>query len=334
MNISTTSGVPLVIVPVLSKHIVVTFANSSMTTPPFIRTPFLAAFPTLAITAVGVAKTNAHGQAITKIDITRIMSFVNIAVTKHMKSIVGRKNSANLSAVFWTLPLFSWAFFTVFIIWPRIVSFPIFSVSISITPFSFKVPTNTLSWTLLSTGMDSPVMAASFIVAWPLLIIPSTGIFSPAITWIISPGLTSRIDTSSNLSPIFFLHLWGTSFIRERTAFCVFFIVKSSRNSPKIIINETIEPDKYSPTYVVPIRAKTTKSPAVTFLFLIVASKVDLITTNPPITRGIISNGNGSEIFIKKWNIIASIFNTNKVIGRIYILFFVINRFIFYTPFL
>ena len=235
-------------VPVLSKQIVVTFANSSITTPPFINTPFFAAFPTLATTAVGVAKTNAQGQAITKIDITRIISLVSRAVITHTKSIVGRKNSANLSAVFWTFPLFSWAFFTVFIIWPSIVSFPIFSVRISITPFSFKVPTNTLSFLVLSTGMDSPVIAASFIVDWPFWIIPSTGIFSPAITWIISPGLTSRIETCSNLFPIFFLHLCGTNWIRERTAFCVFFIVKFSKNSPKIIINETIEPDRYSPT--------------------------------------------------------------------------------------
>ena len=97
---STTSGVPLVMVPVLSKQIVVTFANSSITMPPFINTPFLAAFPTLATTAVGVAKTNAQGQAITKIDITRIISLVSRAVITHIKSIVGRKNSANLSAVF------------------------------------------------------------------------------------------------------------------------------------------------------------------------------------------------------------------------------------------
>ena len=33
-------------------------------------TPFLAALPTLAITAVGVAKTNAHGQAIKRTAVT------------------------------------------------------------------------------------------------------------------------------------------------------------------------------------------------------------------------------------------------------------------------
>ena len=100
IKISTTSGVPLVIVPVLSKQIVVTLANSSMTTPPFIKTPFFAALPTLATTAVGVASINAQGHAITKIDITRIISFVSRAVIAQIKRIVGRKNSANLSAVF------------------------------------------------------------------------------------------------------------------------------------------------------------------------------------------------------------------------------------------
>ena len=75
--------------------------------------------------------------------------------------------------------------------------------------------------------------------------------------------------------------------------------------------------------YILPSILLVLNIPAVIFLFLIVAKTVDLITINPPIVSGISLNLNG--IFIKKWKIIASIFNTNKIEGMIYILFLFIK---------
>ena len=54
-----------------------------------------------------------------------------------------------------------------------------------------------LTWspTSLSTGIDSPVKAASFTAVLPSIIVPSTGIFSPGLTTNISPFFTCSIDT-------------------------------------------------------------------------------------------------------------------------------------------
>lgn len=56
---------PLVIVPVLSKAATLIPASASRTSPPFIRSPFLAAFSSPQNVATGVDNTNAHGHALT-----------------------------------------------------------------------------------------------------------------------------------------------------------------------------------------------------------------------------------------------------------------------------
>ena len=129
---------------------------------------------------------------------------------------------------------------------PKTVSPPSFSVWTSITPLSFKVPTNTSSPTFLSTGIDSPVMEASFMAALPFVMTPSTAIFSPVWTWIMSPFLTFLMETSTNCPSTSLRHLCGTSFTSSATAFCVFIMVMSSRTSPMIIMNATRAPDAYS----------------------------------------------------------------------------------------
>lgn len=60
--ISLTSGSPHVKVQVLSKIKSFTLASSSRDSPSLTRIPFLLRFPIAAIIAVGVARTNAHGQ--------------------------------------------------------------------------------------------------------------------------------------------------------------------------------------------------------------------------------------------------------------------------------
>lgn len=63
-----TVALPWVSVPVLSKITYFTFWALSRASPPFTSTPWLAPTPVATITAVGVARPRAHGQAITTTD--------------------------------------------------------------------------------------------------------------------------------------------------------------------------------------------------------------------------------------------------------------------------
>ena len=68
-NILVTVGLPTVIVPVLSNTTVSTLHVFSKASPDFIKIPNSAPLPVPTIIAVGVAKPNEQGQAITKTDI-------------------------------------------------------------------------------------------------------------------------------------------------------------------------------------------------------------------------------------------------------------------------
>ena len=69
---STTFGFPSVIVPVLSRTIVLIRCAFSRISAFFINKPFSAPFPVPTIIATGVASPNAQGQAITKTDIAKL----------------------------------------------------------------------------------------------------------------------------------------------------------------------------------------------------------------------------------------------------------------------
>ena len=70
--ISSTSGFPSVIVPVLSNAATSIWPAFSKVSPFLIKIPYSAALPTPTVTAVGVARPNAHGQATTKIEIRQV----------------------------------------------------------------------------------------------------------------------------------------------------------------------------------------------------------------------------------------------------------------------
>lgn len=117
---SVTDGVPDVRVPVLSKTTVVMLFILSNISPPLIKIPNEAAIPVPTITAVGVAKPRAHGQAITRVEIPKLKANTNLDLLPmnsfslprseyananqkiHVKiantTIVGTKNLAILSA--------------------------------------------------------------------------------------------------------------------------------------------------------------------------------------------------------------------------------------------
>ncbi|MBA7567408.1 hypothetical protein ES708_09119 [subsurface metagenome] len=91
--ISVTSGFPLVRVPVLSNIIVVNFSDLSRASPFLTRTPSSAPRPTPTVTAVGVARPSAHGQAITKTEIKlvnakrKLLSRIKYQTTKERRAI-------------------------------------------------------------------------------------------------------------------------------------------------------------------------------------------------------------------------------------------------------
>ena len=66
ITISTTSGLPSVSVPVLSKMMTVSFVASSSADAFLKRMPFMAPRPVPTITAIGVARPRASGHAMTK----------------------------------------------------------------------------------------------------------------------------------------------------------------------------------------------------------------------------------------------------------------------------
>ena len=73
--ISVIFGAPSVIVPVLSKIMVVIVDAVCRASPLRISTPDSAALPTPTITDMGVANPNAHGQAMIKIVIADTMAY-------------------------------------------------------------------------------------------------------------------------------------------------------------------------------------------------------------------------------------------------------------------
>ena len=108
--ISVTSGVPLVMVHVLSKIIVFTLQSISSGSHHLIRIPFSAHLPVPTISAVGVANHNAHGQAITITAAKYINEAVNHAPRKKnqmtktinaMMMTVGTNIHETLSANHW-----------------------------------------------------------------------------------------------------------------------------------------------------------------------------------------------------------------------------------------
>ena len=76
---SSTSGFPSVIVPVLSNAATSIWPAFSKVSPFLIKIPYSAALPTPTVTAVGVARPNAHGHATTSIEIRHVSENSNVA---------------------------------------------------------------------------------------------------------------------------------------------------------------------------------------------------------------------------------------------------------------
>ena len=119
--------------------------------------------------------------------------------------------------------------------------------SIFIVPLLFKVPDNTSSPSFLKTGIDSPVIIEVSISAFPSMIIPSVGIFSPLFTSTMSFGFKLLANT-------IFIFLFSSiklaftgakfiSFFKKSLAFSFEFSSKYLPKSTKVMITEA--PSKY-----------------------------------------------------------------------------------------
>ena len=166
--------------------------------------PLFAPLPFPTIIATGVASPSAHGQLITRTDIAlEIEKPMLSPSSSHIINVIaatvitaGTKIPETLSAIFAIGAFEDDASLTSLIICASVVSSPTLSARHFKYPEIFDVADVTSLPTVLSTGMLSPVTAASLTALLPSITIPSTGIFSPGLTINISPFFTSLTGTS------------------------------------------------------------------------------------------------------------------------------------------
>lgn len=109
MKIHQQTGLPSVIVPVLSKAATLILPEFSKVSPFLIKIPYSAALPIPTVTAVGVAKPKAQGHAITRTEINVVRANKRLEpATKYQPikesiaivKITGMKYFTTLSAIF------------------------------------------------------------------------------------------------------------------------------------------------------------------------------------------------------------------------------------------
>jgi len=136
VSTSVTRGSPTVRVPVLSKTTMVSLWAFSRLSPPLMRIPFSAPIPVPTMTAVGVARPMAQGQAMirteTKFRRARVKTgsgttkAQTVNVTAAMARTDGTKTAATRSAIRWMGAFEPWASSTRRMIRASAVSAPIF----------------------------------------------------------------------------------------------------------------------------------------------------------------------------------------------------------------
>ncbi len=195
---SVSLGFPSVRVPVLSKTIVSPLPRLSRASPFLNRIPFEAPTPVPTIIAVGVARPRAQGHEITStaipIDKANAKSFPamsQIIIARIAIPITIGTKYRDISSASFEIGAFELcASSTNVMILESVVSAPTFEASKMKDPVLLIDPAITVLPSSFSTGIDSPVKRDSSTEERPLVITPSTGIFSPGLIWIKSPTLT------------------------------------------------------------------------------------------------------------------------------------------------
>ncbi len=206
---STSAISPVVTVPVLSRTMVSTRRVDSSTSGPLIRIPSWAPRPVPTISAVGVARPRAHGQA----TISTATAAVNATVVESVLAAVsqnpkvatasaitiGTKMPATRSAsrCTWALPI--WASFTSRAIWASAVSAPTRVASTTRRPPALTVAPATTSPGPTSTGTGSPVSREASMAEVPSTTVPSVATFSPGRTTKRSPTASSSIGMRTSV---------------------------------------------------------------------------------------------------------------------------------------
>ena len=227
---SVTTGVPFVMVPVLSRTTISVFPASSRAVAVLNKSPFFAPFPLPTIMATGVARPKAHGQLMTSTDIACVREvakfFVTaihtIKVTIATQMTLGTNIPDTLSAVFAIGAFEADASCTSLTMRPSVESPPTEVAFAVIKPLTFVVPEITLSPTDLSTGILSPVTADSLTEPLPDNITPSAGKFSPGRTTNASPVERFESGISFSSPSLITLAVSGARFINPFIADVVF----------------------------------------------------------------------------------------------------------------
>ena len=160
-----------------------------------------------------------------------------------MEITAGTKIPETLSATFAMGALVAAASLTIRMIWESVVSSPTRVASQRIKPDWLMVAAETRSPACLSTGILSPVRAASFTALFPSNTTPSTGIFSPGRTTNTSPMRTCSTGTSVSFPSFSTTAVFGDSFIRLFKASVVFPLERASNIFPTVISVRIIAAD-------------------------------------------------------------------------------------------
>ena len=238
-----TTGLPSVIVPVLSSTTVSTRCAVSSASPDLIRMPFSAPFPVPTMIATGVASPSAHGQEITSTAIalesaasTPVpQSSQMIAVTTAIEMTTGTKIPAILSASLAIGALLEDASSTSRMICSIVVSSPTLVARARINPDLLIDAETSLSPAFLDTGILSPVIADSSNEDSPSITTPSTATASPGLMRKMSPSTTSAAGITVSFSSRTTVTVFGARFMSFVIASLVFPLDLVSRYFPTVI---------------------------------------------------------------------------------------------------
>ena len=125
----------------------------------------------------------------------------------------------------------------------------------SSAPSSFIVPANTSAPGFLTSGIDSPVMAAWLTADSPRSTTPSIAIFCPGLTISTSPMRTSSVSISINSPSRWIKAREGAKSIRLRIDWRALFIENDSSASLIANKNTTTAPSRHSPIMAAPMTA-------------------------------------------------------------------------------
>ena len=193
----------MVTVPVLSRTTVSTRRVDSRTSGPLMRMPSWAPRPVPTMSAVGVARPSAHGQAMIRTATAAVNAATPSpvspshapAVATAISSTTGTKIPEIRSASRCTSALPFCASSTSFAIRASRVSAPTRVASTTSRPPALTVAPVTASPAATSTGTDSPVSIEASTAEVPSTTVPSVAIFSPGRT-------TNRSPTASRCAGI------------------------------------------------------------------------------------------------------------------------------------